>query len=262
MYEIIAVFLTLIALLICIWQARAKQNREPQEIPDGGENVFLARPCKKAELEIPEPTIEIELDEHTPNESPKLIQEPASIKETPLETPQQETAVQAQAQAQAQAQPQPQSQAQETTLQQAAQAQVEPELELKAQMSEPQTELQIELQIQTPAMHVSVSEPVHLQPELKVEEIAAIPVPAIPASISATEPSFIDDQKLRIIDILSTSSSPKTVKEIAQAYYGEGAYNKRKDSRIRRILAEMTREGLLIETNVENSKAYEVKKQQ
>ncbi|MEM2925622.1 MAG: hypothetical protein QXJ68_08055 [Methanocellales archaeon] len=130
----------------------------------------------------------------------------------------------------------------ETPSQQAIQT--EPKIE-----TEPMPlELQIPLQIPQDRVPVAVLEPVleSPMPEVKAEQISMA----------------IADQKLRIIDILSTAGNPMTVREIAQVYYGQGAYNKRKDSRIRRILAEMTREGLLVETNIENSRAFEIKKQQ
>lgn len=222
MYEIFAVT-AILALVFYGWYTRVKGSREerrnnsPPEIPDGGENIAApsrlnqltaSTSLSEKKLEIPEPVIEIE------------IEQVQAADETTLNTAPLETA------------------ASETPSQQAIQK------ELKIE-TEP-LELQIPLQI--PQDQVPALEPVSESAiEVKAEQMVSL---------------SIDDQKLRIIDILSTAGNPMTVREIAQAYYGRGAYNKRKDSRIRRILAEMTREGLLVETNIENSRAFEIKKQQ
>ncbi len=115
--------------------------------------------------------------------------------------------------------------------------------------------------VEQPAVPEVIAPPV-FEPEIQQAQPPAETSPptidvAVPAISPATE---FDDPRTKVIEILSIGSAPKTVREIAQAYYGKGSYNKRKDSRIRRILAEMTKEGLLIETSLSNSRAFEIKK--
>ncbi len=230
MYEIFAVAAILIAPMICGWYARIQQNREDstQEIPDGGEDIATSSrlaesTCVSKKPEVPEPAIEIE-----------VLTESALNKECEGQSIQEQFTA-----------------SQETPMQQIA-AEPESKPEIETQITEEETAvMEPQIEPQNP-MPVSVSEPADVleSADVKAEQIAEVPA----------EPVSIDDQKLRIIDILSIAGAPKTVREIAQAYYGKGAYNKRKDSRIRRMLAEMSRDGLLIETNVNNSKAFEIKK--
>lgn len=63
----------------------------------------------------------------------------------------------------------------------------------------------------------------------------------------------------RMIDIFGQGqeNEPKTVRQITQLYYGKGAYNKRKDSRIRRALDELLCEGMLAEEHINGVRVFQ-----
>ncbi|MEM2924836.1 MAG: hypothetical protein QXJ68_04020 [Methanocellales archaeon] len=224
MYEIFAVAATLTALGLYRWHAKVKRSGDSkdnyqQEISDGGENISIPSRLNQVETdpslsekEIPEPAIEIEIE-----------QVQAAVEAKPaLETWAPREALQA-----------------------------EP-MEIK---TEP---MEIKLEIKTQTSETAQLDPQIAQPQVPTEQLAGLAMPEVKERMISPP---IDDEKLRIIDILSNAKAPMRVREIALAYYGKGAYNKRKDSKIRRILAEMIKSGLLVEVNIENSRAFEIKKQ-